>query len=65
MGSGVAAKTHPSPGGRHGQPNLSHSGLYLCNNEYRQALVSGKVFTMWQAVEIYLTLDLPMVCSWK
>jgi hypothetical protein len=36
--AGVAAKAHPSPAGRHGQPNLSHSELYLCNNEYLQAL---------------------------
>jgi predicted peptidase len=36
--AGVAAKAYPSPAGRHGQPNLSHSDLYLCNNEYLQAL---------------------------
>jgi hypothetical protein len=36
--AGVAAKAHRSPAGRHGQPNLSHSELYLCKNEYLQAL---------------------------
>jgi hypothetical protein len=43
--AGVAAKAHPSPAGRHGQPNLSHSELYFCNNEYMQAVVFGKVLT--------------------
>jgi hypothetical protein len=57
--AGVAAKAHPSTAGRHGQPNLSHSEPYLRNNEYMQAVVFGKVFTMRQAVEICLTLGMP------
>jgi len=52
-------KPAPPLPGRHGQPNLSHSELYLRNNEYMQAVVSGKIFTMRQAVWIYLTLDMP------